>query len=383
MKIMLLASSQVSIPPDKGGAIEAIVYELANFLSSENEVYVISRRSFTGSKASYIVVNSEIRKNKLAAIVEDFLYGIKCIKEVRKIKPDILHMHTTFTSFPIALFKKFLPAGTRIVYTSHSPAWTVPDNEIGIINKIFNCLEAFIVRRSDMATAVSESLRDGMIKRNVSDKSKIVTIENFTRPDVFSNKYGKKWKDERKIKGPVVLFVGKLTKTKGIPYLLRSVKEVKEKIPDVMYVLVGSLEHEQKLGYNPWMKIVEEDKIKNNVYFAGSVPVAEIPRIYSSADLFVLPSLREGMPLVVMEALSTELPIVTTKVSGTKEVVNSRCAIFVRRKDSKDIAKAVIRILSDKKLAKRMSLESKKISKKFEKNNVLKKYLDLYYAIKK
>ncbi|MBI3190753.1 glycosyltransferase family 4 protein, partial [archaeon] len=146
-------------------------------------------------------------------------------------------------------------------------------------------------------------------------------------------------------------------------------------------VLVGSLEHEQELKDNPWEKLARGNGISDSVIFTGSVPFFELPEIYSSADVFVLPSLREGMPLVIMEALATGLPIVTTKISGTKEAVNEKCAIFVGRKNSSDIAKALVKILSNKKIAESMSKESEKISRKFEKQNVLDKYYKLYCSI--
>ncbi len=382
MSIMLLCSSQVSVPPEKSGAIEIIVYELAKYLQRNGEnVSIVSRKSTSKKIADYVIVDSAIRSNKLLAIIEDLLYGIKCIKKIRAIKPDILHMHTTFTAFPIMLFREFLPKKTKIVYTSHSPAWTVPDKEIGVANRVFNRLEGFVIKKSNMATAVADSMRSGMISRGIKG-DKVITIENFTQSGTFSKSSNKSWKIKNKINGPVVLFVGKLTETKGIPYLLKSVKKVAEKFKNVKFVLVGGLEHEQDLKENPWIKVTKEYKIENNVYFAGTVPFYKLPEIYSSADVFVLPSLREGMPLVVMEAITAGLPVIATKVSGTKEVLNRRCAVFVRRKNSDDISKAIIYILSNKKTSKIMSQESIKLSKKFDKQKVLNKYLDLYNATK-
>ena len=123
------------------------------------------------------------------------------------------------------------------------------------------------------------------------------------------------------------------------------------------------------------------DDVKNNVIFTGIVPFSSMQEIYDSADVFVLPSLREGMPMVVMEAISSGLPVIATKVSGTQEVLDDKCAIFVRRKNSEDISKAVIKILSDNKKAEKMSKESLVVAKRFSREIVLKKYSDLYDAI--
>jgi glycosyltransferase involved in cell wall biosynthesis len=378
---MLVCSSQVSVPPEKSGAVEVIAYEIALHMGKHADVFVVSRKPTSKNIKNYVVVGSKIRKSKFMAIASDVVFGMKCIGKIRKEKPDILHMHTTFTSFPIMLFRRFLPENTKIVYTSHSPAWTVPDDEIGVANRIFNKIEGYVINRADAVTAVAEAMRKGMLSRGVGNGKKIRTIENFTQPDIFSKKYGKSWKIKHSIKGPVVLFVGKLTETKGVPYILDAAKNVKNNVPDVKFVFVGSLEHEHELEGNPWMKTVYENDIASNVIFTGNVPFFELPKIYSSADILVLPSLREGMPLVIMEALATGLPIVTTHVSGTKEAVNEKCAIFVDRKNSTGISNAVMKILSNKKFATMMSRESKKMSKRFEKKNVLEKYHKLYKSM--
>ena len=217
MKIMYICSSQIPVPPEKSGAVEIIVHELTKYLQEKHDVYVVSRKATSGDIKNYVIVGSADRKNKFMRIAEDFMYGLKCIGKIRGMKPDILHMHTTFTAFPIMFFKAFLPEKTRIIYTSHSPAWTVPDSEIGIANRFFNMLEGYIIKRSDTATAVAESMKKGMIDRSIN-KNKVITIENFTRHTARKS-LKKEWKQKNKISGPIVLFVGKLTETKGFPYL--------------------------------------------------------------------------------------------------------------------------------------------------------------------
>jgi len=95
----------------------------------------------------------------------------------------------------------------------------------------------------------------------------------------------------------------------------------------------------------------------------------------------VLPTLREGMPMVILEAMASGLPIVTTKVSGIPEIVNEKCSIYVKRKDSKTLASSIIKILSDPKKMRRMSKEARRASIRLRKEVVLEKYKNLYRSL--
>ena len=378
--VMLICSSQVSVPPKKGGAIEEIVFEIAKHTRRKMKPIVVTRTRFNYNGVKCVKINSKIRKNKAAAILEDILYGFKCLEQINKEKPGIVHLNTTFTSFPITAFLKG-DSKPKIVYTSHSPSWTVPDKEIGKINKFFNRIEAFSMKRADVVTAVSDSMRKGIIKKAGIDKRKIITIQNFSRPDEFSPKYGKKWQRSKKITGNIILFVGKLTYTKGIDYLIQSIPSVLEKYSDTTFVFVGSSEHEQKLDNNPWYGMAKKLGVEKNTLFLGTVSREELPNIYASADIFVLPTLREGMPMVILEAMASGLPIVTTKVSGIPEIVNEKCSIYVKRKDSKTLASSIIKILSDPKKMRRMSKEARRASIRLRKEVVLEKYKNLYRSL--
>lgn len=375
-RVMLVCSSQVSVPPQKGGAIEEIVFEIAKHVSKKMEPTLVSRTPFQHEGLKCVHIGSEVKKSKIAAIIEDFFYGIKCADAIKREKPDIVHFNTTFTSLGamLALGKE----RPKVVYTSHSPSWTVPDEEIGLANRIFSKMEAFVMRRADKVTAVSESMRKGIVKKAGIDTSKVLTIPNFARVDEFTPKHGKGWKKSRKIEGKIVLFVGKLTETKGVRYLIHAMPTVLKKHPDAQFVFVGGLEHEQELEENPWFKMVQELGVQGSAHFLGSVSREELPKIYASADLFVLPTLREGMPMVILEAAASGLPIVTTSISGIPEAVGTDAAIFLHRKDPNGLAYSISRVLSNPVLARKMGAASRKAALKLRKEEVLENYKNLY-----
>ena len=231
----MICSSQVSIPPKKSGANEKIAFEIAKFVSNKFDTYVVNNDVFSYSGINYLTIKSKIRRNKLLAILEDVKFGFKCLPNINRLKPDIVHIHTLFTGLPIVLFS-FLSRKTKIVYTSHNPSWTVPDNEIGFANIFFDHLESFIMRKAFVVTTVSNSMKDGILKKALLKPKRIETIYNFTYPKVFSPKLGKSWKHDRRITGDIILFVGKLTETKGVRYLMEAIPSVLKEFPQAKFI---------------------------------------------------------------------------------------------------------------------------------------------------
>jgi glycosyltransferase involved in cell wall biosynthesis len=121
--------------------------------------------------------------------------------------------------------------------------------------------------------------------------------------------------------------------------------------------------------------------ISDSVRFLGLVDRKDLPKVYSAADLFVLPTLREGMPLVILEAAASGLPIVTTKVSGIPEIIDEKCAVFVPRKDSTSVSKAVIRILRNSSQAAKMGKASRQAALRLSKPKITEKYGQLYAKV--
>ena len=114
-----------------------------------------------------------------------------------------------------------------------------------------------------------------------------------------------------------VLTIGRLIPRKGFQFLIRALPQVLEKVSHNFEIeIVGDGPYQEEL-----MKLAKSLGVASHIHFAGSVPYSELPEKYRDADLFILPSLAEGMPLVVLEAMGTGLPIVASRVQGIDELV--------------------------------------------------------------
>ena len=379
--IVLIGSGVVSIPPIYGGAVELIIYEISRAMPKDKyDIYVFDRRDGNAQKETisgvvYIRHNVRKFKNIFLMRLTEFCFGVKSLKELRRMqKVDIAHVHTVFTALPLALFKFLLPKSTKLVYTCHNPAWNVTKSEVDFFNGMIKKLEFYIMKKFDSVTTVSDTMVRNIAKAGIPN-GKLSRIYNFVNCDEFYVRNKNYW-EKRGVKGPVVFFVSKLIQNKGVEYLIRSASIVKSRIPDVKYVVAGPISFEYETD-NPWIKLVKDLNLENIVMFTGKVNREDLPYAYSSSDVFCFPTLKEAFGIVLIEAMASGLPVISTDIPVVREITNGD-AILVKEKDTEGIAEAVIRVISNKKMRKKLSILSIKRSKAFEKKEIMNQY-DKFY----
>ena len=152
---------------------------------------------------------------------------------------------------------------------------------------------------------LSEECKDKL--QTINCKMKIVVLNNFSK--LISG--------EKRENNKTVLFLGFLTKLKGCYDIPQIISIVSKEIPDVMFVLAGSGETEELQA------LCREKKIENNVVFPGWVTGEEKDDLLRHADLFLLPSYTEAMPMSILEAMGYGLPIISTNVGGIPTLVDN------------------------------------------------------------
>jgi phosphatidyl-myo-inositol alpha-mannosyltransferase len=149
-----------------------------------------------------------------------------------------------------------------------------------------------------------------------------------------------------------ILFVGRLERRKGLVYLLRACRQIKKAIPDTRVIVVGpGLRLRKK--YEAWVKLYG----LKDVVFAGYASYDDLPRYYKTADIFVAPATsRESFGIVLLEAMAVGTPIIASNIEGYASVVaDGKEGLLFPAKDSKALADALTRLLSDATLRRQMS----------------------------
>jgi glycosyltransferase involved in cell wall biosynthesis len=168
------------------------------------------------------------------------------------------------------------------------------------------------------------------------------------------------------------LFVGRFAANKGIPYLLSAVDMLNEQGLGHRFVV-------RLVGTGPLYEPLKSASERPNVAFCGGVDDARLDRLYADSDVFVLPTLFEGMPTVVLEAMARKLPVIVTDVGATRELVDEANGFIIRKRNARDIA-VRLRELADMPASRRAALGQaawRKVQDRFTWNRVA----DAHYEV--
>jgi glycosyltransferase involved in cell wall biosynthesis len=163
-----------------------------------------------------------------------------------------------------------------------------------------------------------------------------------------------------------VAFVGRLTSDKGIPELMEAFLQLAAQFPDLRLLLVGCFEDEDPLPVAT-RRCVETHP---HVIFAG--PVQDTAASYAIADVLVLPSHREGLPTVVLEAQAAGKPVVGASATGIVDlVVDGETGLLFPVGDVPALAEALARLITDKALASKLGLAGQEqVIRKFQQEQI-------------
>jgi glycosyltransferase involved in cell wall biosynthesis len=217
-----------------------------------------------------------------------------------------------------------------------------------------NAIVSFSLRRANRIFVPNSHVL-GTAKRITGSLTKISEFK-YQVSDAFVPSMSR---EQRDLKSPIILTVARLSPVKGLEYLAIAAKQVLEVIPEATFLI-------QSPSPNPVYQsrleaIMTKVGARGHFRFnTQGLPNNEMPKLYNSADLFVLPSLSEGRNSAVLEALACGLPVVATRVGANAEVVvNNKNGFIVDPKDASALAESIIRILTDRDLWLKLSLEAR------------------------
>jgi glycosyltransferase involved in cell wall biosynthesis len=177
----------------------------------------------------------------------------------------------------------------------------------------------------------------------------------------------------------VVGFVGRLAaKRKGFLDFLRAAEQVARQVSEAWFLIVGDADRGKPDAVEP--SAAREYGVGERCLFLGQRPNAELPLLYSLMDVLVLPSLFEGVPRVIMETSAMGVPAVATDVKGNREAVEpGRNGLLVPLGDVPALAGAILEVLTDRKKARRMGAEGRRIAaERFDERLVFRKVRSEY-----
>ena len=284
-------------------------------------------------------------------------------------KPDLICCHSSMAGF---LGRLVVKGTIPTVYTAHGFAFTPAAPLWRRIAAIIG--EKLVSKYTSKIICVSEFDKSLALKNNIAPVAKIAVVYNgvATTPEgvgVPTESVGKK-------KEPIeILNIGRLAYPKR---------------PDLIVKAFGALPAELKkkahlkiAGSGPYLKelnaLINKLNLNESVSLSGEIDHQRILGMLPKADIFILITKHEGLPLTVLEAMSAGLPVIASRVGGIPEEIDAECGILIENNTEEKIAKALRRLIENPALRMAMGLSGRKrIEEKFSLNKFLSETEKIY-----
>ena len=271
---------------------------------------------------------------------------------------DVVHSHTWYAN--MAGHIAALQHGIPHIVSAHSlePLRPWKAEQLGGGYRISSWAEKTAYEGASAIIAVSDGMRADVLKAYPAiDPAKVVTIRNGVDTDKFAPNHDKSVPESFGINGPYAIFVGRITRQKGLAHLLRAWKDVPA---EYGLVLAAGSPDEEGIGNEVAALIAELQSTRSNVWWIKEMlPHDQLTAMLTAADLFICPSIYEPLGIVNLEAMGCETAVLGSRVGGIPEVVadketgelvdyNGEAAPF-----EKSLTEAITRLMSQPELLKK------------------------------
>ena len=367
MKILAISHE---FPPIGGGGANACYFLTKGFVEKGHEVTLVTA-NYQGMPESEIVngvrvirVNSKRAHKEHCSFKEMLSYLLKAYPVANKLqKRENFDVCLVFFGIPSGPIGYMLKKKYKLPYVIRFGGGDVPgfQERFTKVYKIIAPAIKLICKKADALIANSQGLKDMAL--DFYNKKPFDVIPNGVDTEVFYPSV-KEESDEFKI-----LFVSRLIERKGLQFIIPQLKKIQDSTEkSVKLIVVGDGPYRETLE-----RIAEENHVSDIVEFVGQKGKEEIVPFYQNADLFILPSSKEGMPNVVLEAMACGLPIIMTPCEGSAELI---CENGYKA-EIKEFADYIIKLIGDNEMRKEMSINSnKRVKNFFSWKHIVNEYLE-------
>lgn len=353
-------------------------------VESGMEVHCISAKNTENTEILKQGVNfHHVEINREISPIKNLKSIVRLIKVIKKIHPDIVHVHTPVAAVLGRIAAKIARV-PKIIYTAHGfyfhdgmskKNYTIFFYIEKIIGKYFTDY-IFTQSKEDFDIAVNNNFLKKKKRNNYYHISNGIDLENQFNLLKINSSSLCTLKDNLNIQENdiVVTFIGRLVEEKGLIDFLESFQKIKSK--NIKYIVIGGL-HESERDLSTINKL---DKYQNNkdIIFTGKVN--NVNEYLSISDIFCLPSYREGMPRSIIEAMAMKNAIIATNIRGSREEVEDGVTGFlIPVKSSQFIANKIDQLASNKQLLNTFKENGyKKAKENYNEKDVVEKQLAIF-----
>lgn len=347
------------------GGAQKYVYDLATHLAPEKfAVSVISGQPGTlceKLKSQNIPVFTLNSLSRDINPLRDLTSFFSLLKILQTNKPDILHLNSPKIGLLGAIAGR-LAGVKKIIYTSHG--WPFLENR-STFSKIFFkilcwkitwlCHETIVISKSEQRNQKFKLIYNGIEKINFLERK--LAREKLNLPE----------------NSLVLGTIAELHQNKGLTYLIDAMAEIREQFPTLLCVIIGGGEERKNLENQ-----IVYSRLQNQVKLAGNIPQAS--SLLPAFDIFVLPSIKEGLPYVILEAGLASLPVIASDVGGIHEVIiPEKTGLLTEAKNIPDLILKIQNLISDPETQKVYGENLKqKVEREFSLEKMVEKTMEVY-----
>ena len=363
MNVCILTSSFPRNPEDPAGIF---VYNLAKWLAKKNINITVLAPHHKGCK--FIETRDAFTIFRFPYFfpfgLQKLCYGSGIIKNINEKKPLFLQIPFFFLSQAICASVLIKKLRADIIHAH----WSIPQGLIGVVSKkilnipcittlhgsdIFSmknpqmkALNAWILTQSDSCTANSTQTTGAA--EHLCCRKDLIQIPMGVDTEFFAIS-----DEQRKLtmgsSGRNVIYAGRLIDWKGVEYLIKAMPKVIRRYPDTQLTIVGDGPERERL-----FQSAKESGMQDHLIFTGSLSQEELRRYYTTADVFVLPSIvngigeTEGLGVVLLEAMACGVPVIGTDAGGICDIIkHETTGLMVPQKHPAAISDSILRLFED------------------------------------
>ncbi|MBP9021472.1 MAG: glycosyltransferase family 4 protein [Syntrophobacterales bacterium] len=376
---------------DKGGSAENTFLTVMGLDKQKYDVLLVkgmSVESAMGEEERKAVGHSLSRAERAGvriSTVPDLVRDVRPVKDwrafwallniFRRERPHIVHTHTSKAGF-LGRWAARLSKVPLIVHTPHGHVFW------GYFNRptslFYALLERWTARITDRIVVLTEQEKKDHLSFCIAPEDKFEVVHSGVGLDNFRRvrRDPAQAKEDLGIpsRAAVIGTVGRLTPIKGHRFLIEAARGVLAEHPDTVFILVGDGESAEALR-----SLATRLGVSGNIRFLGWRP--DVAEIISAVDIFVFPSLNEGMGRAVVEAMALGKPVVASRVGGIVDIVrDGENGLLVPPADSDELAAAIKSLLSDPAERERLGQEGKRQALLYDAERMVRR-IEVLYSI--
>lgn len=278
------------------------------------------------------------------------------LRLMRRVRPHIVHAHTPKAGLLGMLAARMAGVPVRL-YTVHG----LPlETRTGAKRKILEYAERVSAFCSTTTYSVSHSVREIVVKFRLCGSGKVSVLGDGSCAGVDLSRFrpsaglihGCALRRANQIPddAPVAVFIGRLSKDKGVEVLAEAWPDVIRRNPKLRLIIAGELDETDRISDEAMRMLTSDSKI----VLLGNIAKTGIPSVYEAATFVVLPTFREGLSQVALECGAMGVPLVSTRVCGLDAVVDGRTGLLVPPRNASALADAIVRMAGDETLRERL-----------------------------